>query len=338
MLSTPAARFVVYVLRGVGQVMLQDNWITGFLFLVGIFVSSWEAGLYAILGTVVATATAMFLDALPGEVEAGIYGFNGTLTGLGLAAYLSHGIALAVFVIIASIFVTIATAAIRHIAGPRGHALTAPFVVTTWIFLGALIVYLGLPNTGAAEPLQQPSYAVALTRLSPLDAILGILNGAAQVMLQENPWTGAIFLVAIAINSRISCLAAVLGSAIGAGVGWFMGATPESIRQGLFGFNGVLTAIVIGGIIFLLHRTTVLLTILAVYVSTVLFASIFVILKPLGLPALTAPFVLVTWVCVLACAHLPRLNALVLVGQRTPEGNLKAARGMLIDEEQGEVP
>ncbi|WP_167759815.1 urea transporter [Massilia horti] len=338
MRSAPAVRFAVYVLRGIGQVMLQDNFITGFLFLVGIFVSSWVSGLYALLGTVVSTWTAIFLKAPANEVDAGIYGFNGTLTGLALAAYLSHGIALIVFVIIASMFVALTTAAIRHIAGPRGHALTAPFVITTWIFLGALIVYLGLPNAGAAEPLQQPSYAAALTRLSALDVILGILNGPAQVMLQENPWTGAIFLVAIAFNSRVSCLAALLGSAIGVGVGWYMGGTPHSIHQGLFGFNGVLTAIVLGGILFLLNRTTVLLTVLGVYVSTVLFGSLVVILKPLALPALTAPFVLVTWVYVLACAKFPRLASLVVVSPGTPEGNLRAARDPLVEKEQGEVP
>jgi hypothetical protein len=42
------------LLRGVGQVMFQNNPITGLLFLVGIFINSYECGLTALLGVVVA--------------------------------------------------------------------------------------------------------------------------------------------------------------------------------------------------------------------------------------------------------------------------------------------
>ena len=55
--------FTDRTLRGVGQVMLQNNPVTGALFLLGIFISSWVAGLYAVVGTVAATETAMMSGA-----------------------------------------------------------------------------------------------------------------------------------------------------------------------------------------------------------------------------------------------------------------------------------
>lgn len=51
------------LLRGVGQVMFQNNPITGLLFLVGIFINSYECGLTALLGVVVATFAAYLLGA-----------------------------------------------------------------------------------------------------------------------------------------------------------------------------------------------------------------------------------------------------------------------------------
>jgi hypothetical protein len=51
------------LMRGVGQVMFQNNPITGLLFLVGIFINSYECGLTALLGVVVATFAAYLLGA-----------------------------------------------------------------------------------------------------------------------------------------------------------------------------------------------------------------------------------------------------------------------------------
>ena len=52
-------RFLDSVLRGVGQVMLQNNSYAGLIFLVGICYNSQLFGLAALVGTVVSTATAI---------------------------------------------------------------------------------------------------------------------------------------------------------------------------------------------------------------------------------------------------------------------------------------
>jgi hypothetical protein len=53
------------LLRGVGQVMFQNNPITGLLFLVGIFINSYEYGLTALLRLVVATFAAIAVALSP---------------------------------------------------------------------------------------------------------------------------------------------------------------------------------------------------------------------------------------------------------------------------------
>src|SRR5258708_32485471 len=93
-LNNPITEFCDYNLRGIGQVMLLNNPWTGLLFLVGIFINSWHAGLYALLGTIVATGSALLLGAPRRNVSDGLYGLNGTLTGLGLAFFLDHDVTL----------------------------------------------------------------------------------------------------------------------------------------------------------------------------------------------------------------------------------------------------
>lgn len=309
-LETPGGRFGDCVLRGIGQVMFQDNALTGLLFLAGLFVSDWVFALYALLGTVAATLTALVFGAPRDDIDHGLYGLNGTLTGLALALYLpgyfSSSVSLSLYVIVAAIISTILTAAIRAL-GPRSNALTGPFVITTWLFIASIFVYGHMSGAGpmaAAAPA-----APAVAALSVSDAGIGLLNGVAQVMFQENMWTGAIFLVAIAVNSRVSAVAAIVGSALGIAVAWALGAAPGAIHAGLYGFNAVLTAIALGGLLFRLSPVTLLFAILAAGVATVFYGSFVTLLGPLGLPVLTAPFVLTTWICLLAAGSLGRLRA-----------------------------
>ena len=65
--ANPVGAYVDAVLRGVGQVMFQNNPITGLLFLAGIFFNSVTFGYYALLATAVSsTLTAIILGVHPG--------------------------------------------------------------------------------------------------------------------------------------------------------------------------------------------------------------------------------------------------------------------------------
>jgi len=76
------------LLRGVGQVMLQNNPITGLLFVVGIFLNSYEYGSTALLGLLVATLATYRLGADRTLIGNGLFGFNGVLTGITLSGFL----------------------------------------------------------------------------------------------------------------------------------------------------------------------------------------------------------------------------------------------------------
>ena len=66
-------KYLKTFLRGVGQVMLQKNSITGLLFLAGIFYNSWLMGIGTVVGLVAGTFTAYILRYK--NIEDGLFGF-----------------------------------------------------------------------------------------------------------------------------------------------------------------------------------------------------------------------------------------------------------------------
>ena len=90
-----------------------------------------------------------------------------------------------------------------------------------------------------------------------------------------------------------------------------LGADGAAIYHGLYGFNAVLTAIALGGrpdglacprrFRVRSWSSTIYAFIGAIF-SAIVFAAITVALSPIGMSALTAPFVLTTWVFLLPTA------------------------------------
>ena len=46
--------------RGIGQVMFQNNALSGLLMLIGIFLNSWKMGMLAVCGNIISALTAYF--------------------------------------------------------------------------------------------------------------------------------------------------------------------------------------------------------------------------------------------------------------------------------------
>jgi urea transporter len=316
------AAFADSVLRGVGQVMFQNNPITGLIFLIGIFYNSWVFGLYAILATVVATLTAMVMGAPAPLVRAGLFGFNGTLLGIAFAFFLQPDPALLLYTVAGAIGSTVVMAALLNLLGTWDvPPLTAPFVLTTWFFLFAFYLFSALHGTTS---LGQPSFPIQIATTGTVTAstfYVGFLKGIGAVFFQDNLITGLIFLFGLFVNSRFSALFAGLASLIALLAAWALGASESTMALGLFGFSAVLTGIALGGTFFVLTWWSALYTVFGIIVTAVVFGTISVALTPLGMPALTAPFVVTTWFFVFAKAIFGRLQAVPLADITSAEGN-----------------
>ena len=331
----PAVGVVDTLLRGVGQVMFQNNPLTGLLFLVGIFVNSAKLGGAGLLGLAASTLAAYLLGADRSLIRAGLFGFNGILVGIALAFFFEFDFLLAAYIVLGAAVSTIVMMALINLLTPWDMpALTAPFVLTAWLLLFAVYRFdflrptaLIAPATlhpGAAVQTDLRELATGTGGLTAANLAHGLFRGVGEVMFEDNLLTGVIFLVAILVNSRISALFAVLGSAVALLTALALGANGFAIYHGLYGFNAVLCAIALGGLFFVLTWKSAIYALLAAVFSVVAFAAIAVLLSPIGMPALTAPFVLTTWLFLWPKASFAALQPVALADVTTAE-NIRAS-------------
>src|SRR5262245_5039102 len=327
----PAVGVIDALLRGVGQVIFQNNPITRLLLLVGIFINSYKYGLTALLGLVVATFAAYLLGADRPLTRNGLFGFNGVLTGIALSVFLQWDWHVAVYIILGAIVSTIVMTGLAKLLVSWDMApVTAPFVLTAWLLLFAHYPFGQLHPTKLIGPIPVHPGAVIQTELkeaagsgavglTAANLANGLFRGVGEVFLQDNFWTGVVFAIAILVNSRVCLGFALLGSALGGLTALVLGGDGVTIYHGLYGFNAVLTAIALGGVFLVLNWCSTIYALIGAIFSAIVFAAITVALSPIGMPALTAPFVLTTWVFLLPMSGFRSLQRVSVAEVRNPK-------------------
>jgi urea transporter len=304
--SSRALRFVDINLRGWGQVMFQDNPLTGALFIAGIAWGSFAAGVpevlfCGILAGVVATLAAQWLRVDPASLRAGLYGYNAVLVGLALATFIAPGPLLWAYVVLGATVSVVTMLGTANVVKPWGvSALTFPFVLTTWLLLLATYGFAGLAGSALpAAAVVIPFESVAATRLSVGDFVQGVLLSISQVFLKGSGIAALLLLAGLAINS-IAAAAFALGGAILAVItAHVLGAESELITGGLLGFSPVLTAIALGTVFYAPSLRVAAYAALGTVFTVVVQAALNVALTPFAIPTLTAPFVLASWIFLL---------------------------------------
>lgn len=297
--------FVDVNLRGIGQVMFQDNPLTGALFLIAIAWGSYAAGvpqvaIAGVIAVVVATLTALWLRVDDESINAGLCGFNGVLVGLALATFLTTGPLLWVYVVLGAAVSVVVMLATTNVVKPWGGALTFPFVLTTWLLLLATYGFSGL--AGAALPTGRVVAAFQPYEANPIqlvDLVQGVFQSISQVFLKASGVAALFLLAGLAVNSLAAAAFALGGAILAVLTAHLFGAESDLITGGLLGFSPVLTAIALGTVFYQPSWRVVAYAALATVFTVVAQSALNVALTPFAIPALTAPFVLVTWLFLL---------------------------------------
>jgi urea transporter len=284
--------------------MFQDNPLTGLILLVGITWGAIASGtgavaIGAVIGLVVATTTAIAINVDETALRSGLYGYNGILVGAALPTFLQVDPTMWCVLVFGATISVIVMLAISNVAKTFGvSALTAPFVLTTWFFLLASYALAGLPASGLPQP-DLPRTVATAAGLGMDGAATATLNGVSQVFLIGNVITGILFLVALAVSSVWAAIAALGGAVIATAVALAVGANPQLVVAGLFGFSPVLTAIAIATVFYSPGPRVIGYAIAGTVFTVFVQAALDVGLSPVGIPTLTAPFVLATWLFLL---------------------------------------
>lgn len=318
------------LLRGIGQVVLQNNPFSGLFILIGLFVASWAVGIVALVGVAVSTLTAVLLNVDKDLINAGLLGFNGVLVGIAISIYGSTSSypvgdlpiwELWVFIILGAAFSAVVAMALGKLLSPWNMpALTMPFVLCAWIFAGS-IEYIVIHKAGNLE-----DYASQLIgeagQYTAETWYIGVGKGFSEIFLQDSAIAGYLILAAIFINSRISAIMGVIGALLSIAAAMMFGATEHSIQLGLHSYNPVLTAIALGGLFIRFDWSSALYTLFGVVMTTWVTLAVGFALYRLELPVYTLPFVIVTWAMLLAAMNVDGLKYILPAEATTPEDNL----------------
>ncbi|MBQ6605183.1 MAG: urea transporter [Tidjanibacter sp.] len=302
--SDSDATFVGNMLRGVGQVMFQKNGWTGLFFLCGIAWGAYDAGCIevawgALVGTFVSTITGYLLGLDREDGDSGLWGFNGVLVGCAIMTFLeSTPLTWVALILCSALTVWVRVALNNTMKGWKINSFTFPFVTSTWIFLLASRALHGMPADSLPSP-HLPGYFDWSVSLAPLDLVEYWLKGIAQVFLIDSWGTGILFLIGLAVSNIWAAVWAAIGSAVALAGAILFGAPGEMISEGLFGFSSVLTAIALGATFYRPSWGSAIWSLLGIVVCMFVQLATDLWLEPIGLPALTAPFCLTTWIFLL---------------------------------------
>jgi len=297
------------VLRGVGQVFFQENALTGICFLLGIAITSPVMAIGALVGSAIGYATARFGSFDSTENAGGIYGFNATLVGIATFFFFQPSVLSVALMLVGCVFTTWLTRLMRgYVPFPT---YTTPFILTTWVIHAIGVSMKAAPVTGYPAILPDP----------PLPFVVeAVTHGIGQVMFQGSLWAGLLFLVGIALSDRRHAGLVLTGSIVGMMLAWHHTtettraidperlvdrALFENIRLGLYGYNATLVPVAL-----YLWRKSLIPALLGMLLTV----PIAELIPRLGIPALTAPFVVAAWLVIL----LGRLELTSLAGTSNP--------------------
>jgi urea transporter len=320
----PLAHTLVGWLRSCGQVIFINNPLSGLLLLLAMALQSFWAAALTLLGIVAAHLVARPIGADRQARRNGIYGFNGALVGGAVAALADHGTAipslawLLLTVLGAGLTTLLVHGLGRWLVRVVGlPPLTLPFCLVTWslLLLAAALAHPELKLLQASPPESVSGPLVALLQAMP--------KGFGQVFFCSNLLSGSLVLLAVVVASPMAGLVGVAGALVGGLTGLGLGAPAADVAQGLWSFDGVLTAIAVAGVFYPLNRLSLGAGLAGAALGSLLMVPLGSLLQAVTgrpLPVLTLPFIVSTALLLLLLKRMvPTLIPVGLHSILTPE-------------------
>ncbi|WP_337474141.1 urea transporter [Paenibacillus elgii] len=295
--------FILASFKGVSQVILIENAWTGLIIVIALATVHVKLGVIALLSAMIGTLVGYLGGADKSVVHQGLFGFNAVLTGLGLSVFLTANLAT---ILGAAALGTLCTAAFMHLFKRTNiPVLTFPYTVVTWLFLLASYHLNALRLDPGLIPQDLAHWH--MNTAGKIDLASGLLNGIDQVYFQTGFLSGILILLGIFWASWRLGLLAVLGTAIAWPTAYLMGAEITNLNLGIFGYNAVLTMMAVSSVFHTRERPALLVGLLAAVSTVPVTAGLNTWFQAYGMPTLTLPFVIVTWIFLGARQVLPKL-------------------------------
>ncbi|KSR39439.1 urea transporter [Pseudomonas aeruginosa] len=270
------------LLRGISQVFLQGDPRLGLACLLAIAVGAPPLLAGALLGGALGPLLARLLHCADSDIEAGLYGYNAVLIGMLLAFRFAWSPGLVSLVALGCL----ASVALQRLFlhGLRRRRWLPPytlgFVLNGW-WLVPLGAWLGL-----APAAHGGCFSCAWSGTAELAALT---LGIGEIIFLGEPLAGLLVWLGLLLVSRPSAAWALAGAAASLPLAWLLGYDWASALAGFYGLNAALAGLALA----LRHRS-----VWPPLLGMVLAVALQPLFGLLGLPALTAPFILACLLCI----------------------------------------
>ena len=224
----------------------------------------------ALLGGVAGLLTAQRRGYPKTERQAGLYSYNGVLLGLLISQHFAWSALLPPLILACGGLSAILTRQwLKRATQPNDlPAYTAPFVGLGWLLLGTV-----------------PESNVAQSEPATLAILATPLTGLAQIMLLDQPISGALIALGLWLANRRAAIWALIGASVGVLIALWLDEAASALL-GLHSYNPALAAVALSQV-----RRQPWLPLLGILLAIILTPGF----AALHLPALTAPFILACW-------------------------------------------
>jgi urea transporter len=274
--------FYRIVLRGISQLCLQTNELTGLFFLAAVFIASPIASAYLLVAAILGPLGRILIGERREVLATGLPALNPCLIALSLPVFFNTGwtnigmwtvliLCIASAVLLVRLFLRIFSFPI----------IALPFLIIFWI------LWAIEPHVSFLQPSD-----LHLAAYHTFHPVLAVLYSLGQAIFSATLWSGVLFLIGVLLSNWRHGVVALLGAVIGTFVAYYYSnVAPESANLGLYGFNGVLAAVAV----FVTCQGKLRLSILGALLATIFIPLI----ADFGVQTLSAPFVFTTWLMML---------------------------------------
>jgi urea transporter len=286
--NTEATMQIRSFARSMGQIVLQRNAATGGMLVLALLCFSPRLACALLIGTLTGNVLAhIFDDHGSPATRNDLHGFNGGLAALAAFTFIHDDSRASAVAILAAVLATgLSNMLTRALSRWNLAAYSSPAVLVTWAWL-PLSADQSFA-TSAARVASAASGVSLLFNVAPAflrPCLEGIVAGLAPIAFAAGPAAGALILVGLLVARPSRAAWALGGSALGLALCTVFGTSAGVLQSGACGFNPALAAL-----------ATCRYGVKAAIAAIVLTLLIELAASAVGIPALTAPFVLASWV------------------------------------------
>jgi urea transporter len=264
--------------RSIGQIVLQRHAATGALLVAAVCSFSPRLACALLIGALTGNVIAYIVeDAGSPAMREDLYGFNGALAALAAFGFIRDDSQAGAVAIVSAMLATGLSfrlgRALEHWPLP---AYSSPAVLVTWCWLP---LFADAPSGAAA--------AATVSTAAPASWASAIVAGFSPIVFTTGFVAGALILVGLVAAQParpVSAAWALTGSTLGVALHALAGTPAAVVLSGGCGFNATLTAL-----------ATSKFGVKGVLGGGVVCVLVERVAAALGIPALTAPFVLASW-------------------------------------------